>query len=188
VRDGRVAGGFVRPSLAAFPFAVGALALGLFAFLAAVYLTLEARDPDLREDFRRRALGSGVAVGALAFVALGVARTAAPMMWHGLVARGWSIPLHVTTAVASVGALACLWTRRFLLARSLAVLQVALVLWGWGAAQFPYLLPPDLTFAAAAAPPAVLRAVMGALVAGAVILAPSLWALYRVFKGMPLRE
>ena len=42
LRDGRVIGGFVRPWLAPFPLAVGALALVLFAFLAAVYLTLES--------------------------------------------------------------------------------------------------------------------------------------------------
>src|SRR5258708_7220017 len=44
VSEGRVLGGFVRPWLAPFPLAVGALALVLFAFLAAVYLTLESAD------------------------------------------------------------------------------------------------------------------------------------------------
>lgn len=182
VRGGRVAGGFVRPWLAPFPLAVGALALVLFAFLAAVYLTLESRDVALREDFRRRALAAGFATGALAFVTLALARDGAPLVWEGLVGRHWSLPLHLATAVAAIGALAALWVRRFAWARRLAVLQVILVLWGWGVAQFPYLLPPDLTFAAAAAPPAVLRAVLAALAVGGVILVPSLWALYRVFK------
>jgi cytochrome d ubiquinol oxidase subunit II len=182
VRDGRVLGGFVRPWLAPFPFAVGALAVALFAFLAAVYLILEAREPALREDFRRRALAAGVATGGLAFVTLGLARGGAPLVWEGLVGRHWSLPLHAATAVAATGALAALWARRFAWARPLAVLQVTLILWGWGAAQFPYLVPPDLTFSATAAPPAVLRAVLGALGAGAMVLVPSLFALYRVFK------
>jgi len=182
VREGRVLGGFVRPWLAAFPFAVGALAIVLFAFLAAVYLTLESREEALREDFRRRALAAGVATGALAFVTLALARTGAPLVWEGLVGRRWSLPLHLATAVAALGALAALGRRRFGWARALAVLQVALVLWGWGVAQFPYLVPPDLTFTAAAAPAAVLRAVLGALAVGAVILVPSLWILFRVFK------
>ena len=182
VHDGRVVGGFVRPWLAPFPLAVGVLALGLFAFLAAVYLTVESGDRELREDFRRRALASGIGVGALAFVTLAVARREAPLMWEGLLGRHWSLPLHAATGVAAVGALAALWTRRFALARTLAVIQVVLVLWGWGASQFPYIVPPDITFEEAAAPPAVLRAVLAALAAGAAILVPSLWALYRVFK------
>jgi len=183
MRDGRGVGGFVRPWLAAFPFAVGLLTVALFAFLAAVYLTLEAgEDEALREDFRRRALGSGIAVGPIAFLTLALARTGAPLIWDGLVGRH-SLPLHVATALAALGALGALARRRFALARTCAMLQVTFVLWGWGASQFPYVVPPSLTFAEAAAPPAVLRAVLEALVVGTVILAPSLWALYRVFKG-----
>ena len=47
--------------VAPFPLAVGLFAAALFAFLAATYLAVEAAGP-LREDFRRRALGAGVAV------------------------------------------------------------------------------------------------------------------------------
>jgi cytochrome bd ubiquinol oxidase subunit II len=184
VRDGRVAGGFVRPWLAPFPIAVGALALVLFAFLAAVYLTLES-DGALREDFRRRALGAGALLGLLAFGALALARRDAPMVWASLSARPWSLPLHAFIATVALGALASLWWRSFALARVLAILQVALVVGGWAVGQFPYLVPPDLTFRAAAAPEPVLRAVLGVLVVGAVALVPSLWALYRVFSGTP---
>jgi cytochrome d ubiquinol oxidase subunit II len=182
VRDGRPVGGFVRPWLAPFPLATGALALVLFAFLAAVYLTLES-EGEVREDFRRRALGAGALLGLLAFGALALARRDAPLVWTGLSARPWSLPLHAFIATVAMGALASLWWRSFPLARGLAVLQVALVVWGWALGQFPYVLPPGLTFGAAAAPPAVLRAVLGVLVAGGVVLVPSLWALYRVFSG-----
>jgi cytochrome d ubiquinol oxidase subunit II len=88
VVDGSVAGGFfawLRP----FPLAVGLLTLALFAFLAAVYLTREASEEDLREDFRRRALAAGIVTGALAFLALGLARDAAPLLWTGLMTRPW---------------------------------------------------------------------------------------------------
>src|SRR5689334_3188358 len=43
---------FVRPWAAAFPAAVGFFAVALFAFLAATYLTVDAQDEELREDFR----------------------------------------------------------------------------------------------------------------------------------------
>jgi cytochrome d ubiquinol oxidase subunit II len=184
VRDGRVLGGFVRPWLAPFPLAVGGLTLVLFAFLAAVYLTLETEGA-LREDFRRRALAAGALLGLLAFGTLALAREGAPLVWAGLSARPWSLPLHAFIATVAMGALASLWWRSFPLARVLAILQVVLVVWGWGLGQFPYLLPPHVTFTAAAAPAPVLRAVLAVLVAGGVFLVPSLWALYRVFSGRP---
>jgi len=60
--------------------------------------------------------------------------------------------------------------------------QVSLILWGWALSQRPNILPPDLTVAAAAAPPATLRLALAALVLGAVVLLPSLYYLFRVFK------
>jgi cytochrome d ubiquinol oxidase subunit II len=185
VREGRVALDFFSAWLAPFPIVVGVLTLSLFSFLAAVYLTREAGQEELREDFRRRALTAGIVTGGLAFAALGLARSAAPPMWAGLWQRSWSPVFHGLTAVASIGALAALARRSYGLAQALAVAQVTLVLWGWGLAQYPYVIPPDLTFTAAAAPAAVLRAVMGALAVGTVVLVPSLAYLYRVFKLAP---
>jgi cytochrome d ubiquinol oxidase subunit II len=181
VRAGVVTGGFVRPWASAFPIAIGLLTVVLFAYLAAVYLTLESKDEALREDFRRRGLLSGVALGAVALLTLVLARRQAPLIWEGLM-HHWSVPLHLGTAAAAIGGLSALWWRRYRLARTLAIFQVTFVLWGWAVSQFPYLIPPDLTITAAAAPPVVLRTVLGALVAGGVVLVPSLWALYRVFK------
>ena len=45
-------------------------------------------------------------------------------------------------------------------------------LWGWAAAQYPYLLPPTLTIEAAAAPSRTLVLVLWALAAGACVLLP----------------
>src|SRR5207237_1138439 len=58
--------GYVAPWLTPFALSVGVFALVAFAFLAAVYLTLEAKDRELQEDFRRRALGSGLALSGAA--------------------------------------------------------------------------------------------------------------------------
>src|SRR6266849_1135054 len=44
-----------------FAVACGVFALGLFAFLAAIYLTVDTEsEPDLQEDFRKRALAAGL--------------------------------------------------------------------------------------------------------------------------------
>jgi cytochrome d ubiquinol oxidase subunit II len=61
-------------------------------------------------------------------------------------------------------------------------MQVMLIIWGWGFAQFPFLIEPDLTFTNSGAPQNVLVILLAALVAGAVLLFPSLWYLFRVFK------
>jgi cytochrome d ubiquinol oxidase subunit II len=182
--DGRVLTGFFAPWTTPFAFVLGLFTLVLFAFLAAVYLTLETDDAALRDDFRARALGAGAAAGVLAFATLAAARADAPGLWTGLVHRPWSVPFHVLTGACAVAALLALQRRAWRAARALAVVQVTLVLWGWALAQFPLVLPPDLSFAAAAAPEAVLRAVLGALGVGAVLLVPCLVYLFRLFKSV----
>ncbi len=69
------------------------------------------------------------------------------------------------------------------LARAAAVAQVSLIVVGWGAAQYPYLLVPALTLEAASAPRQVQVAVLWALAAGSALLFPALYLLFRVFKG-----
>ncbi len=167
--------------LGAFPAAVGLFAFSLFAFLAAVYLTVEARGA-LQEDFRRRALLSGVAVFVAAAAAALLSWRDAPLVFHGLTGRAWSLPLHAATAAAALTAFGALWGRRFRLARLAAAAQVALIVLGWGASQYPYLVVPDVTLSAAA-PRATLVPLLWALAAGALTLFPSLWLLFRVFKG-----
>lgn len=178
---GQVTTDFVSAWLAPFPFCVGLLTLALFAALAAVYLTLEASDPELRDDFRRRGVAAAVVAGVLALAGLWLASRGAPLVFRGLTGRPWSWALLGLTAVAWVGSLGALAMRRFALARACVALLVALVVWGWALAQYPYLLPPDLTIDAAAAPVAVLRLTLIGLGVGALVLAPSLVYLFRVF-------
>ena len=172
---------YVRPWLTPFAFAVGLFALACFAFLAAVYLTLEARETDLQEDFRRRALAAGVAVFVTAALGLLLSRDI-PLVGGRLVAASWALPLHALTGIAAITAFAALWGRRYHLARVAATAQVTFILWGWGLAQFPYLLPPHLTIDAAAAPAVTLRLAVIAVAGGAVLLFPSLYYLLKVFK------
>jgi cytochrome d ubiquinol oxidase subunit II len=54
---------------------------------------------------------------------------------------------------------------------------------GWGVAQWPYLIVPDMTVADAAAPANALRPIAFGFAIGVVLVAPSLFILFRVFKG-----
>jgi cytochrome d ubiquinol oxidase subunit II len=165
-----------------FPLLTGLFAAGLFAFLAAVYLAVEAEGA-LREDFRRRALGAGAAVFVLAAATAAASSFEAPQVFRGLTARAWSLPLHLATGAAAATALAALFARRYRLARLAAAAQVALIVLGWGASQYPVLLAPDLTLESASAPRATQVLLLWALGAGALVLFPCLYLLFRVFKG-----
>jgi len=183
VENGIVTSDFVAPWFALFPLSVGGLALVIFAFLAAVYLTVEADEPAVRDDFRLRALLAAVAVGVAALGVFLLSVEGAPRIRAGLIDSPWAWPLQIVTAVCALGALGSLWVRRFYLARAFAAAQVVLILWGWGAAQFPYLIPPDITLQNAAAPAVTLRLLLIFLMAGAVILFPSFYLLFHIFKG-----
>ena len=173
---------YIGTWLIPFAFVVGLFTLACFAFLAAVYLTLEARDESLREDFRARALGAGIAVCVAAALALWLSSRGAPLMREGLLGNRWALPFQLATGVAATAALVALWMRRYVVARAAAVTQVTLILWGWAASQFPYMVPPDLTIGGSAAPTATLHMVLVALAIGAAVLIPSLAYLFRVFK------
>ncbi|HAA56601.1 MAG TPA: cytochrome BD ubiquinol oxidase subunit II [Myxococcales bacterium] len=174
--------GFFASWMAPFPLFVGFFTLVLFSFLAAVYLTVEAKDPELKEDFRLRALGSGVAAGILAWVCFGLSAKGAPLVYKTLSQASWSLPFQLVTGGVALAALATLWFRKYALARIFAGAQVTFILWGWAAAHYPYIIVPDLTFKQAAALPSVLKASLYVLGAGAVLLLPSFWYLFKVFK------
>ena len=80
---------FVEPWLTPFAFAVGLLALALFAFLAAVFLTLETDDPDADRGLPRAGRSGRASASSWRrrFGALLLAREQAPLMGAGLLAR-----------------------------------------------------------------------------------------------------
>ena len=177
------AGTYVRPWISPFSVAVGAMTVALLSFLAATYLTIEAAaDRALQDDFRNRALGAAVAAMAVAIIALVLGAGTGDVMAR-LVKPGWTTLVLTGSGVAAVTSAVSLLQRRFQLARVAAGAWVTLVLWGWVLAQFPLIIPPDLTINAAAAPDRTLVETMAVLAGGAVVLIPSLWYLLRVFKG-----
>jgi cytochrome bd ubiquinol oxidase subunit II len=161
----------------------GVLAVGVCAYLAAVYLSGDAvrsGSQDLAEAFRRRGLVTGVVVGAIALSGIAVLRSDAPSLFDGLTGR--ALPLVVASGVFGAVSLYLLWRRRFGLVRVTAALAVVAVIWGWGAGQYPYLLEPSLTIDEAAANRATLEAVLISLAVGSVVLLPSLTWLLVLFQ------
>jgi cytochrome bd ubiquinol oxidase subunit II len=161
----------------------GVLAVGSCAYLAACYLCLDAtrlRQPDLAEAYRRRALLTGVLLGAVALGGIVVLRQDAHRLASGLTHR--ALPLVIVSAAAGLASLALLVLRRYLLVRFSAALAVTAVLWGWAVAQYPLMLPPDLGYAEASAVGPVLTVTLVVSAAGAVLLIPSLAWLFLLFQ------
>ena len=160
---------------------IGTVAVATSAYLAAVYLAADAArlgEPDLERDFRRRALGSGLVVGALAIGGLAVLHDDAHHLFHELTA-GDALPALVVSILAGIGTVGLVFRRRFEAARYTAALAVAAVVAGWALGQWPTILP-GLSVRQAAASHDTLVAVVVAVLAGGAILFPSLALLFNL--------
>ena len=154
--DSSVWAGWLTP----FAIGVGALALSLVAYLAAAFLCLEA-EGKLR---------------------LPLASDSVPSLWVSLT-QGVARPFLVIAPAFGVASLVALYVRQHRLAAVAAVGQTAAILIGWGVASYPYLIFPTVTLAGAAAAPQVQLAILVGAAAGLLILVPSLWLLFSLFKG-----
>ena len=183
VAQGKVTTGFFVAWLTPFAFVSGLLVLIICAYLAATYLTVDpAGEPDVRNDFRRRALWSGGVLLAIVLLLIFDAQNGAPQFFQGL--ENWTaIAIALGITGAAIVAFLSLWMRRFALARVAAIAEVTLILIGWGWAQYPNLITPDVSIQNSSAPAATLRLLLIALIIGAVVLFPSLAFLYYIFKG-----
>jgi len=183
VVDGEVQAGLLDAWTSPLSLFAGLFAVAICAYLAATYLVIEAADRgdrELERDFRARATAAGVVAGALAAVGILVVHTQAPVLWDGMTRRG--LPFVLLSALGGVASLAALARGGNRMARVAAAIAVGAVLWGWGAAQWPYLVVPDVTAEEAAAPATTMRLVAIGFTLGGLLLAPSLLALFRVFK------
>jgi cytochrome d ubiquinol oxidase subunit II len=181
---GNAAGDLVSSWLNPTSATIGALAVALGAYTAAVFLAGDAvrhGDRELAEAFQRRALGTGAVAGALAVGSVAVLRWDARPLYHGLV-QGRGLVALIVSIVAGVGTLALVSRRRYEPSRFTAALAAAAIIAGWALAQSPVLLP-GLTVDRAAAPRETLVAVVVAVLVGAVILVPSLLLLFRLYLG-----
>jgi cytochrome d ubiquinol oxidase subunit II len=157
----------------------GVLAVAAAAYLASVYLVWEARrldDTDMIEYFRRRAVIAAAAVGLIGIIGIFVLRADAPYLFQGLTSR--ALPLVIVGALCGVVALVLLIRNAPRGARLLAVVAVAITMIAWGDAQWPYILPESLTFAAAAAPSGTLTAMLIVVVLAALIVIPGFVLLF----------
>jgi cytochrome bd ubiquinol oxidase subunit II len=180
---------------------IGLLFVGACGYLAAVYLTGEAErrgEDRMRVYFTRRAQVAGVVTGALSLATLAELHGSDPALFHHLTGR--ALPLVIVAALTGVIVLALLtllsWPGRRPTAidrlrgpRTLAALGVAAVIWGWGVAQYPALLPgTGLTLAASGAPHDTQVAVVVVFAAAVLLVGPSFGLLFALHGRQVLTE
>jgi cytochrome bd ubiquinol oxidase subunit II len=176
---GNAAGDAVTSWLNGVSLLTGALFVATGAYISAVFLVSDAHragDPDLERYFSTRALIAALAAGAIALAGIFVYRADARFIYDGLTSEG--LPLVIVSAVCGLGVLALLWRGQRRGARPLAVGAVTAVIWGWGVAQYPYLLPQTLTIKEGAGGGATLTAVLIVFGVAVVVVLPALGFLY----------
>ena len=181
VHVGNPGGSLVTSWLNPLSITIGVLAVAVSAYMAAVFLSGDAvrhGNPALAERFRTRALAAGVVAGAAALAGIVVLHVDAERLFTHLT-QGDGLPALIVSVAAGAATLALLWRRRYEPARYTSALAVAAVIAGWALAQNPILLR-GLTIREAAASHDTLVAVVVAVLAGAVLLFPSLALLFRL--------
>jgi cytochrome bd ubiquinol oxidase subunit II len=186
---GNAAGDAVTSWLNPVSLVLGALFVAAGAYLAAVFLVSDARrfgDLELVGYFATRARAAALVAGALAIAGIFVLRDDARYIYDGLTSEG--LPLVLVSLVCGAGAFVLLWRGYARGVRALAVGAVAAVIWGWGVAQYPYLLPKVLTIADGAGASSTLTAVLVLFGVAVVIVVPSLALVFTLDQRSLLEE
>jgi len=168
---------------------LGALFVAAGAYLAAVFLVSDARrfgDLELVGYFTTRALAAALVAGGLALAGILVLRDDARYLYDGLTSEG--LPLVLISVACGLAALILLWRRARRGVRPLAVAAVVAVIWGWGAAQYPYLLPQTLTIEEGAGASETLTAVLVVFGIAVVVVIPALALLFTLDQRSVLEE
>jgi cytochrome d ubiquinol oxidase subunit II len=186
---GNAEGDPVTSWLNAVSLLLGALFVAAGTYLAAVFLVSDARrlgDRELVGYFTARALAAAFVAGALAVAGIFVLRDDARYIYDGLTSEG--LPLVLVSLACGLGALVLLWRGVRRGVRPLAVGAVVAVIWGWGAAQYPYLLPKTLTIEDGAGASATLTAVLVVFGIAVVVVLPALALLFTLDQRSLLEE
>jgi cytochrome bd ubiquinol oxidase subunit II len=191
IATGAVPANATHASLAAWTSPTALLAGFLFVaacgYLAAVYLAGEAArraDRPMQAYFTRRGQVAAIVAGALSLAALAELHSSDALLYHRLTGR--ALPLVVLAGVCGLLVVMLLAAGRLHVVRAIAALGVAAVVWGWGVAQYPVLLPgTGVTLSNAGAPDTTLVALVWLFVVAAALVGPS-FALLFVLQGRQL--
>lgn len=174
----------------------GFFAVGICSYLAAVFLTREAREfdrqnahrypndtqrhTDLENTWRKRAVAMGWVVGCFSIAGLVIAATRMPTIWSGMMERSWPATLvAIASGIATIG----LTRRRHdWMATISASLTVGSLLFGWAWAQYPYVVIPNISIHDVDTPDNVMWLTIWCIVGGLCVTVPPMAWLFYIFK------
>ncbi len=168
---------------------LGALFVATGAYLAAVFLITDARrfgDPDLIDYFAMRARVAAGVAGVFAVGGIVALHEDARFIYDGLTGDG--LPLVLASVVCGVAAMTLLWRGAERGVRPVAVAAVVAVIWGWGVAQYPYLLPTTLTIEEGAGASETLTSILVLFGVAVVLILPALGVLFTLDQRTLLEE
>jgi cytochrome d ubiquinol oxidase subunit II len=186
---GNATGDAVTSWLNPLSLLIGALFVATSAYISAVFLISDARRagaPDLERYFSTRAQVTAVVTGALAAAGLVVLHRDARFVFDGLTSD--ALPLVILSLLCGIAVLMLVRRGAGRGTRPLAVGAVAAVIWGWGVAQNPYLLPQKLTIAGAAAPSATLTTILAIFGVAVILVLPSIGLLFTLVQRNLIEE
>ena len=189
VPEGNATGDAVTSWLNVTSIVIGALFVATSAYLAAVFLTYDARRAganDLEQYFTNRALIAAVVAGLLAVAGIIALHSHAHYVYDRLTSN--ALPLVIASGLAGLAVLILLRRRARRYARPLAIIAVVTVVWGWAVAQYPYLLPTSLTINDAAAPTDTLTALLIVFGVAVLLVIPSIVLLYTLAQRSMVEE
>jgi cytochrome d ubiquinol oxidase subunit II len=189
VPPGNAAGDAITSWVNPVSLLTGALFVVTGAYLAAVFLVSDshrAGDRDLERYFTKRAIGAAIAAGAIAVAGIFVFHADARYIYDRLTSE--ALPLVIISALCGLAVLVLLARGERRGTRALAIGAVVAVVWGWGVAQFPYLLPETLTISQGAGASATLTEVLIVFGVAVLLVIPSLGLLYTLTQRSVLRE
>jgi cytochrome d ubiquinol oxidase subunit II len=189
VPPGNAAGDPVTSWLNPVSLVIGVLFVATSAYVSAVFLVSDARragSADLERYFTVRALGAALVAGAFAIAGIAALDADAPYVYGRLTST--ALPLVIISGLCGLAVLVLLRRGATRGARPLAVGALVAVIWGWGVAQYPYLLPEKLTIAQGAAPSATLTGVLIVFGVAVVLVLPAIGLLFTLAQRDLIQE
>ena len=160
--------------------AFGLVSLAATAFSGASFLVGDARRygfDDLVAYFRRRAILAGFVLITIGTLALGAIGLEAPALLWSMLA-GMGLPFVLATMILTPLVMLLLWRRRYVWYRVLTVTGIGSMVFAWGFAQSPYLLPGQLTISQAAAPHSTQLLLLAVAAVLVLVIGPAMALLY----------
>lgn len=183
IANGQVQGELWSAWITPFTIIGGLIGLAICAYITPFYMMVRTIG-ELRDDFRARAVAAAVVLGILTSMEIPVAFFNAPLFFERLI-HPFPLLFISLSVICGSSTLILLWKRAYLPAQLLADVTIAFTITGFAAALYPDMIIGQLTYSQAAAPESTILAIIITFPIGALLLAPSLYLLYKTFGGTP---